>query len=307
MTDYRSLKSKHFVFFGGTSGIGQAAAEAVASEGAFIAVVGRDPTAGENTVKQLETRGAASATFIRGDLSSVRGAKHAAMEVQRWSKKIDGIVHSAMSAFSGKRITNDGLEFAFALQYQARVVIDNLLLDNLAASGDGRIIHLAGAVPQFVVPDLDDLQFERTPFSFWKALLGSNNLGFMFIQEAGNKWQGRSVSLVAACVGTTKTKAMQDPGMPFLMRFMAKFGTTPEISARNIVQYLRLKTIPKEEKFGIMWNSKRLVISKPTQPQDKASKLWKITSQISEDRGVPLPAMDGTSKSGMSMTVHDKL
>jgi NAD(P)-dependent dehydrogenase (short-subunit alcohol dehydrogenase family) len=291
MEDYRKLESRHLVFFGGTSGIGQAAAEAVASEGANIAVVGRDTTAGAKTVQRLELRGAASATFIRGDLSTVQGAKNAALEVQQWSKKIDAIVHSAMSAFSGKKTTSDGLEFALALQYQARIVIDNLLLDNLAASGDGRIIHLAGAVPSFILPDLDDLQFEKTSFSFWKAVLGSHNLGFMFIQEAADRWQDRSVSIVAACVGSTKTKAMQDPEMPFMMRVMAKFGTTPEISAKNIVQYLRLKTITKTEKFGIMWDPKQLVISQPTQPQDKAKKLWDITSRISADRGVPLPAM----------------
>lgn len=263
----------------------------IASEGANIAVVGRDSSAGQSTVEQLKVRGAASATFIRGDLSTVQGAKDAAMKMQQWSAKIDAIVHSAMSAFSGKKTTADGLEFAFALQYQARVVVDNLLLNNLAASGDGRIIHLAGAVPSFVLPDLDDLQFEKTSFSFWKAVLGSHNLGFMFIQEAAKRWQDRSVSIVAACVGTTKTKAMQDPEMPFLMRFMAKFGTTPEISAKNIIEYLRLETIPKEKKFGIMWDPKQLVISKPTQPQDKAKKLWDITNRISADRGVPLPAM----------------
>lgn len=292
MADYRKMESRHLVFFGGTSGIGQAAAMKFASEGANVAVVGRDSTAGQNTVQQLKSQGAASAVFIRADLSTVQGAKDAAMEVQRWSNKIDAIVHSAMSGFSGKKITSDGLEFAFALQYQARVVIDNLLLDNLAASGDGRIIHLAGAVPSFMLPDLDDLQFERTSFSFWKAILGSHNLGFMFIQEAAKRWQDRPVSIVAACVGTTKTKAMKDPEMPFLMRFMGKFGTTPEISAKNVVEYLRLKTIPKEKRFGIMWDPKQLVVSQPTQPQDKAKKLWDITSRISADRGVPLPAMD---------------
>lgn len=286
-----TLNSKHFVFFGGTAGIGEAAAEQIAREGAHLAVVGRNQTAGEATTKRLKENGAASATFIQGDLSTVQGARDAAAGVHGWSSKIDGIVHSAMSAFSGKKITADGLEFSFAIQYQARVVIDNLLLDNLAASGDGRIIHLSGAAPSFMVPDLDDLQFERTNFSFWKAILGSHNLTFMFIQEAAKRWKERPISIAAACVGTTKTKTMQDPNMPFIMRLMARFGTTPEISASNIVQYLKLEAIPAKERFGIMWDPKKLVISPPQQPEDKAKKLWGITRSISVDKGVPLPAM----------------
>jgi NAD(P)-dependent dehydrogenase (short-subunit alcohol dehydrogenase family) len=288
---HRSLAAKYFVFFGGTSGIGQAAAEQVASEGAHVAVIGRDPNAGNDTVQRLQRKGAASAVFIKGDLSTINGAKNAATHVQQWSNRLDAIVHSAMSAFAGKTITKDGLEFAFALQYQARVVINSLLLDNLAASGDGRIIHLAGASPAFMMPDLDDLQFEKTSYSFYKAVLGSHNLGFMFIQEASKRWKDRPVSIVAACVGPTKTKSMSDSNMPFLMRLMGRFGTTAEVSSKYVVEYLRLLAIPENQRFGVMWDPKKADIGATQRPDGKARKLWDITSRISSDHGVPLSAM----------------
>ncbi|KAK5047408.1 hypothetical protein LTR84_006504 [Exophiala bonariae] len=162
-----------------------------------------------------------------------------------------------MSGFSTKVITADGLEFAFALQYQARVVIDALLLPNLAASGDGRIVHLSGAVPSFVMADLDDLQFEKTKFSFWKAILGTHNLSFMFIQEARQRWKDRAVSITAVCVGSTKTKAMSDPNMPFLMRLMGYFGTTAELSAQNVIKVMTTSKISHDDRFGVMWNPKK--------------------------------------------------
>lgn len=287
----RDLSGKKFVFFGGTSGIGQAAAEALAARHAHIAVVGRTHAAGEATVQSLKDKGATEAVFIQGDLSTIKGARDAATSVQRWNSKLDGIVHSAMSAFSDKKTTSDGLEFAFALQYEARVIIDNLLLENLTSSGDGRIVHLSGAVPAFIMPDLDDLQFEKSSFSFWKAILGTHNLGFMFIQEAQKRWKDRPISIIAVCVGSTKTKVMTDSEMPFLMRLMGRFGTTPELSAQNIVKVLGSSKIADEERFGIMWDPKKPQISKPVFPDDKAEKLWEITSRISGEGGVALSAM----------------
>lgn len=51
-----------------------------------------------------------------------------------------------MAVFKGKQFTTDGFEFAFALQYFARAALNRPPVDRLAASGDGRIVHIAGNV-----------------------------------------------------------------------------------------------------------------------------------------------------------------
>jgi NAD(P)-dependent dehydrogenase (short-subunit alcohol dehydrogenase family) len=141
MASTRSLNTRYYAFCGGTAGIGQAAAYALAEKGANIAVIGRNADIGDKTVDVLLSKGASTARFIKGDLSTIVGARATAQDIQAWSPRLDGLVHSAMSAFSEKIITSDDLEFAFALQYFARVIIDNLLLENLAASKDGRIVQ----------------------------------------------------------------------------------------------------------------------------------------------------------------------
>jgi hypothetical protein len=183
------------------------------------------------------------------------------------------------------------LELAFAIQYQARVTIDALTLDALAASGDGRIVHVSGASPAMMVQDLDDLQFENSKFSFWRAILGTHNLSFMFIQGAAGRWRDRPVSITATCVGPTKTKVMSDSKMPLLMRMMGWFGTTAEVSARGVIQVLTASEIPHDDKFGIMWKSNKPDISAPNFSSEKVAKLWDITRRIAEDRGVTLRAM----------------
>src|SRR5277367_4813096 len=148
MSDERPLSGTNFVFFGGSTGIGRAAAIEVAKRGASILIVGRGREAGEAAAGLLKSSGARSAEFLAGDLSTVAGIAAAAGSVRAWKPALHGIMHTAMAAFRSKQVTVDGLEFAFELQYFARAALNRLLVDRLAASGDGRIVRIGGDVPE---------------------------------------------------------------------------------------------------------------------------------------------------------------
>lgn len=287
MSNERILSGKNFVFFGGTAGIGQAAATQLAYRQANILVVGRDATAGSTTAAHLKKAGAASAEFLRGDLSTISGVKAAADGVVAWKPELHGVLHSAMSAHGGRHVTADGLEFSFALQYFARAMLNRLLKASLAASGDGRIVHISGGVGEKQLPDLDDLQFERTKWSFFKSALGSHALSFLHIQEATRLWAEYPITLTATCVGPTKTKVMLDPNMPLIMRLLGMIGTTPEISAKNAVTAL-VKTSPYDIKGAVLrkpkyWNPEPIAFDSM-----KAAKLWDLTTLIANKGGVTL-------------------
>lgn len=284
----RPIEGANFVLFGGSSGIGRAVATALAQRGAALLIVARGRAEGEATVAQLRASGAASADFLRGDLSSVAGIQAVAAGIQAWRPTLHGVLHTAMAAFNGKRVTTDGFEFAFALQYFARATLNRLLLAQLVASGDGRIVHIAGNVPASIRPDLDDLQYERHKWSFFKAVLGSHALGFLHIQEAARRWQDLPVSITAACVGPTKTKAMADPAMPLIMRLMGLFGTQPEISARNAVRLLTTAD-SREINGSILRQPKHYRPEALALDPAAASELWQRTTQLAQERGLLLP------------------
>ena len=63
------LEGKVAVITGGTSGMGRAAAELFASEGAKVAIVGRRIEKGEMVVNTIRDNGG-SAIFIQADVSS---------------------------------------------------------------------------------------------------------------------------------------------------------------------------------------------------------------------------------------------
>ena len=283
----RDLQGTNHVFFGGTAGIGRATAVEIANRRANILVVGRDKTAGAQTVAALRQAGAASATFIAGDLSTISGVAEAASAVLAWRPVLHGVVHSAMAAHSSKHMTADGLEFAFALQYLARAILNRLLIDALVASEDGRVIHISGSVSERQVPDLDDLQYQNTKWSFFKSVLGSHALSFLHIQEASRRWSALPVTIAAVCVGPTKTKAMLDPKMPLIMRLLGMIGTKPEISACNAVAALA-KASASDARGSVLRKPKAWTPQPILFDAIKAAKLWDITTSLAAQHHVRL-------------------
>ena len=282
-------RAGNFVFVGGTEGIGKATACNAARQGCSILLLARDEQRGAAAVAEMRAAGAADASFLKADIATVAGADAAARGILEWRSEIHGILHSAMSAFSEKSVTSDGFEFAFALQYLARVIINRRIADALAASGDGRIVHLAGAVPyRMARPDLDDLQFAHRKWSFFKAILTTHVEGFLFLDEAARRWQDKPIGLYAAAMPSTKTKAMQDPAMPLIMRLMGRFGATPERSAANPTRLL-LDDARPAAKAAIFKNPKRFVASDLDVPRDEAQRLWAITTELAAQKGADLP------------------
>jgi hypothetical protein len=95
------------------------------------------------------------------------------------------------------------------------------------------------------------------------------------------------------CVPSTKTKVMSDPAMPFLMRLIGWFGTKPELAAKNVVAFLEAPSIADADRFGVMYDPKKLVVSQPGMDEAKAVKLWGITYNLAKEKGLELPAMSG--------------
>ncbi|WNG51918.1 SDR family NAD(P)-dependent oxidoreductase [Archangium minus] len=235
--DERNLSDANFVFVGGTSGIGLAAARAMGSRGAAILILGRDPARGEQAVRQLQEAGAREAAFLPADISSIAGVARAVEGIKAWRRALHGLVHTAMTAARHRVTTSDGFELAFGLQYLARYALNRALVGELAASGDGRIVHVGAKVPSRTLPDLEDLQFEKRRWSLLPSLMSSQVLGYLHVQEAAKRWRGLPVRASIACVGMTNTDTIR--GWPWAVRALYRvLGAPPERAAENTVRLL---------------------------------------------------------------------
>jgi NAD(P)-dependent dehydrogenase (short-subunit alcohol dehydrogenase family) len=153
------MKGKVFVITGATSGIGQAAAENLASMGARIVQVARDHERGQEALKRLRERTHdVSHSIYYADLSRISETKRVAAEIVEAEPRIDVLVNNAGAMFGSRELTADSLERTFALNHMAYFVLTHGLWERLVVSAGARAVNTASDAHQAVTLDFDDLQ-----------------------------------------------------------------------------------------------------------------------------------------------------
>lgn len=136
---------KTAVVTGATSGLGRAAAVALAERGYRVIVVGRDQERGREVVDAITSAGG-RAELVLGDLLTVAGAQAIAQRVLDRAPAVHLLVNNAGGAFRRDERTADGLERTFALNVLAPFVLTEALIGALEAVR-GRVVNVVTAVP----------------------------------------------------------------------------------------------------------------------------------------------------------------
>ena len=143
------MRGKTVVITGGTSGIGEVAAEILAKKGARIVLVARDKTRGDATLARLRNRtpGVAHSIYF-ADLTRLAEMKRVAAQIADQEHRIDVLINNAGGLFARRRLTQDRLEFTFALNHMAYFVLTEGLRERLLVSRPARIINTASVTHQ---------------------------------------------------------------------------------------------------------------------------------------------------------------
>lgn len=136
---------KTAVVTGATSGLGRAAAQALAQRGFRVILMGRDAARGAEVVAEIRASGG-RAELVLGDLMTVAGAQAVAAEIRERAPRVDLLVNNAGGAFNRDERTSDGLERTFALNVLAPFVLTEALMPALAAAR-GRVVNVVTGVP----------------------------------------------------------------------------------------------------------------------------------------------------------------
>jgi short chain dehydrogenase len=119
-----TMRGKTAVITGGTSGIGEVAAVALAKMGARIILVARDKLRGEATLGRLRDSapGIAHSVYF-ADLLHLDEMKRVAAQIAAHEPRIDVLINNAGALFASRRLTEDGFERTFALNHMAYFVM----------------------------------------------------------------------------------------------------------------------------------------------------------------------------------------
>jgi NAD(P)-dependent dehydrogenase (short-subunit alcohol dehydrogenase family) len=157
-----SYAGKTVFVTGSTDGLGRSLALALAAEGANVIVHGRDEQGAQGVLDQIRASGRGSATFHPADFGSLQTVRDLAATVARAHPKIDLLVSNAgiTTARDGsRRVSMDGHELTFQVNYLAGWVLVNALRANLGAAAPSRVVNISSISANPI--DWDDVMLER--------------------------------------------------------------------------------------------------------------------------------------------------
>lgn len=142
---------------GGSSGIGLAAATAIAASGATTFLVGRDRVRVDWAVARVAAgSGNADVHGLVADLSSQAEVRRLADAYAARHDTLDVLVNNAGAGFARHTLSADGIECTWALNHLAPFLLTHLLLPQLARAVQGRVITVSSSSHRGARLHLDD-------------------------------------------------------------------------------------------------------------------------------------------------------
>jgi NAD(P)-dependent dehydrogenase (short-subunit alcohol dehydrogenase family) len=271
---------------GSNSGIGRAAAAALAAKGARVVLAVRNLDKGHAAAAAM-----AGSTEVRElDLASLEsiGAFAAA-----WDGGIDLLINNAGIMIPPLTRTADGFELQFGTNHLGHFALTNLLLEHVT----GRVVTVSSVGHRQGGINFDDLNWERRPYKAMRAYGQSKLANLLFCAELQRRLSaaGSTVLSNAAHPGYTATNLQFHSGRG-LMDTIGKLGNRliaqDENAGAEPTLYAALAEIPGNSYAGPggfmeQRGAPKLVgRTKAAMDMDVARRLWDVSEQLT---GVSYP------------------
>ena len=286
ITDIPDMTGRTVIVTGANSGIGRAAADALAGAGAHVVLAVRDlekgraaaaAMPGENEVRRL-------------DLASLASVREFAAA---WDGEIHLLVNNAGVMVPPLTRTVDGFELQLATNHLGHFALSNLLLEHVT----GRVVTVSSGAHRFGSIDFEDLNWERKPYRAWRAYGQSKLANLLFTSELQRRLEqsGSDVIATAAHPGYAATNLQFHTGrrsMDLLSAIGNRVLAQDERAGALPTLYAAVADVPGNsfagpggfmEQRGAPKLVERSGAARDTQV---ASRLWEVSEQLT---GVGFP------------------
>ena len=166
------LSGQTVIITGANSGIGRAAAQALATAGARVVLAVRDQAKGEAAAANIP-----GTTEVRPlDLARLDSVRAFAAD---WQGDIDLLINNAGVMIPPLSRTVDGFELQFGTNHLGHFALTNLLLPQVT----GRVVTVSSDAHRGGAIDFDDLNWERKRYRPWRAYGQSKLANLLFTSE----------------------------------------------------------------------------------------------------------------------------
>jgi NAD(P)-dependent dehydrogenase (short-subunit alcohol dehydrogenase family) len=201
------LNGKRVLVTGVSAGLGVETARALAAHGAHVVGAARDLSKAEaatQSVREAAAQGGGSLELVALDLASLKSVRACAQALRLQAKPFDVVIANAGVMATPFGHTADGFETQFGTNHLGHFVFVNEIAA-LIRDG-GRLVNLASSGHRFSNVDLDDPNFERTPYVPFVAYGRSKTANILFAVGFDSRHRGRGVRAAAVHPGGIHTE-----------------------------------------------------------------------------------------------------
>jgi NAD(P)-dependent dehydrogenase (short-subunit alcohol dehydrogenase family) len=202
-----NLRGKRILVTGVSAGLGVETARSVAAHGAQVVGAVRDLTKGEAATTQVRKDAAAgrgSFELIALDLASLESVRACADGLLGRGEPFDVVIANAGVMATPFGHTADGFETQFGTNHLGHFVLVNRIAPLIPTGG--RVINLSSAGHRYSNVDLQDPNFERTPYEPFVAYGRSKTANILFAVAFDRRHQKRGVRAAAVHPGGIETE-----------------------------------------------------------------------------------------------------
>jgi NAD(P)-dependent dehydrogenase (short-subunit alcohol dehydrogenase family) len=202
-----NLRGKRVLVTGVSAGIGVETARTLAAHGAQVIGTARDLAKGEAAAAQIRKDAAAnggSFELVKLDLASLASVRNCADQLLRKGEPLDVIIANAGVMATPFSYTTDKFEMQFGTNHLGHFVLMNRIAPLIRKGG--RLINLSSAGHRFSNVDLDDPNFQRTPYDPFLAYGRSKTANILFAVAFDQRHRERGVRAAAVHPGVIQTE-----------------------------------------------------------------------------------------------------
>jgi len=237
------LKGKRILITGVSAGIGVETARSLAAHGAQVVGAARDLAKAEAATAEVRKDAKAnggSLELVALDLASLASARSCADQLLAKGEPFDVVIANAGVMATPFGHTADGFETQFGTNHLGHFVLVNRIAPLIRAGG--RLINLSSAGHRFSNVDLDDPNFERTPYAPFVAYGRSKTANILFAVAFDRRHQDRGVRAAAVHPGGIQTELGRHVGSSQIQAMVDQINQQRAAEGKGPFQW---KTIPQ--------------------------------------------------------------
>src|ERR1700684_4484959 len=202
-----NLQGKRILVTGASAGLGVETARSLAAHGAQVVGAARDLNKAEAATEQVRKdalSNGGSFELIELDLANLKSVRACAERLLAKGEAFDVVIANAGVMATPFGHTADGFETQFGTNHLGHFVLVNRIAPLIRAGS--RLINLSSSGHRFANVDLEDPNFERTPYEPFVAYGRSKTANILFAVAFDRRHRERGVRAAAVHPGGIQTE-----------------------------------------------------------------------------------------------------